>query len=301
LVSVGGLSSKEASTADAAFARADRYYFASISRVQRLWQAVKQPHGDLSAGEIQAAQRFSEHILHLQRCHRRVLASAWQSHADLARLSTTLAALSAGPQLPPQKRTLSAATAQRHHLDQLVVTASSMASLASCAAEAETSATAHAALASVTAVLSAASLELTAAKLALDAALTHQPDGAVGDALAGVASPALATVVADNKAVLCSILSKLSSMESSSPRIPGLRELQSTLSAAVESMHAHGNADEVKPELQPAMGDFSSSYEAAVRAVLMWAQTVKVVTRPLFPHCSLFALIYFHGKGRLSR
>ena len=68
------------STAEALWTRADSYYFRNISRVQRLWQAARAPHPDLSGGEVQAFQRFAEHILYLQRKQRRTLRGAWEVH-----------------------------------------------------------------------------------------------------------------------------------------------------------------------------------------------------------------------------
>ena len=89
--------------ADASWTRADAYYFRNISRVQRLWQAAKAPHPDLSGGEVQASQRFAEHILHLQRNQRRNLRSAWEVHdaiLHVMQLTDSIGALKEGSSCP---------------------------------------------------------------------------------------------------------------------------------------------------------------------------------------------------------
>lgn len=275
----GGLPGSEPAAADTAFESADQYYFASISRLQRLWAAIKAPHADLSAGEIQAAQRFSEHCLHLQRRHRRTLASAWEAHTRLTRLTSRLSAIAsdgnrasdAAAQLPPQHATLAKAAAQQAHLDRLVVSASAMASLASCAAEAETAPTAHASLSSAASTIAICAQRLSSAKLALDAQL-----GAVNAELTSLASPGLADVVTANRATMADVQATLSDAGVTGTALPGLTGLQAALAASVADIDSAGTGEQQYEDLQPALAGFSVRYESAVRAVLLWAQALKV-------------------------
>lgn len=72
---------------------ANSYYFRSIASIQQLWRAASSPSGDLSSGEVQASQRFSEHIMYLQQLQRRVVHSAWEVEDALVRTSNLLASL----------------------------------------------------------------------------------------------------------------------------------------------------------------------------------------------------------------
>ena len=79
--------------ADALWKRADAYYFLSLARIQRLWEAAKAPSRDISAVEVERACRFSEHILFLQRCQRRQLDLAAEAISRLGRIRLTIDAL----------------------------------------------------------------------------------------------------------------------------------------------------------------------------------------------------------------
>jgi hypothetical protein len=66
-----------------------------------LKQAARAPHHDLSGAEVEAAQRLSEHLLHLQRLQRRGLAAAAERHGGVASLAAGLAELAAAPDALP--------------------------------------------------------------------------------------------------------------------------------------------------------------------------------------------------------
>ncbi|KAK9820997.1 hypothetical protein WJX81_006213, partial [Elliptochloris bilobata] len=74
------------------WAKADAYYFRTIARLQRLWQACKAPHADIAAGEAEAAVRLCEHLLHLQRRQRAWLGRTGVRLARVRALSAALAA-----------------------------------------------------------------------------------------------------------------------------------------------------------------------------------------------------------------
>ena len=79
-----------------AWLKADTYYYRAIARLQKLWQAARQPHADVSSHEVHTACRLQEHLLHLCRRGRSTLAQVGQLHADLSALTAVMDGLGKG-------------------------------------------------------------------------------------------------------------------------------------------------------------------------------------------------------------
>ena len=65
-------------------------------------QASKAPSKDLSGREVAAAERFSEHLLFLQRQQRAFLSGLGQEHARLSALADLLSAFAEAEHIPDQ-------------------------------------------------------------------------------------------------------------------------------------------------------------------------------------------------------
>ena len=67
-------------------------------------QASKAPSKDLSGREVTAAERFSEHLLFLQRRQRAFLSSLGHAHVRLSALADLLSAFAEAEHIPDQVR-----------------------------------------------------------------------------------------------------------------------------------------------------------------------------------------------------
>ncbi|GFR41361.1 hypothetical protein Agub_g2044, partial [Astrephomene gubernaculifera] len=81
----------DALSAEAAWTRADDYYFRSMARLQKLWRGSQQPHRDLSMQEVSSARRLSEHVLYVARRQRGALGEAAVAFASLSKLAAWMA------------------------------------------------------------------------------------------------------------------------------------------------------------------------------------------------------------------
>lgn len=76
-------------------------------------QASKAPNKDLSAREIAAAERFSEHLLFLQRQQRAFVAGLGHAHGRLITIANLISSFANADSVPDQVRhTLSAQHSQ---------------------------------------------------------------------------------------------------------------------------------------------------------------------------------------------
>jgi hypothetical protein len=81
-----------------AWSKADRYYFASLARLQRLTAAAKAPHKDLVLQEVTAAVRYVQHQMYLLRSQRALLAQLSDTYTQLLQATSTLQSIAAAGQ-----------------------------------------------------------------------------------------------------------------------------------------------------------------------------------------------------------
>jgi midasin len=81
-----------------AWSKADRYYFSSLARLQRLTAAAKAPHKDLVLQEVTAAVGYVQHQMFLMRSQRALLAQLSDTYTQLLQATSTLHSIAAAGQ-----------------------------------------------------------------------------------------------------------------------------------------------------------------------------------------------------------
>jgi hypothetical protein len=284
--------------AQGAAARADAYYYRGIAAVQKLWEAAKQPHRDLSGPEVQACVRYSEHLMYLLRGQRRYAAELAGRYAGLADAAAWLEELSAaaaggGALLPPQAVAHRCLAAQKAALDELLHVAEAGRGLAAAAA----------------AVLPAAAPErarcvAAASRLAAVAAAGADGRGALAAAARRAAGcplvlPASADALLANCARLEAAWGEVSAFEADLAKADGEEDgeegcgtVPGWAKAADAARRAAAHAAQCRLELQQQEGQqqegqqgqqqqqqqqqqqrFDAELEELVKQLLLWAQT----------------------------
>ncbi|KAL0049173.1 hypothetical protein WJX82_008148 [Trebouxia sp. C0006] len=95
-----GVASVTLEAAHQQWSKADAYYYMGIARMQRLWEAAKTPHHDMSALEVESSVRFSEHLLFVQRSQRHTLSTLSQQFKQLQALCQVLTSFKHGSLAP---------------------------------------------------------------------------------------------------------------------------------------------------------------------------------------------------------
>ena len=88
-----------------AFADADKYYFRSMARIQRLWLMRTAHNPDLTGREVEISILSCEHLLHIMRMQRRTIIAAAAAEADIDAAYKCLSVLKADAELPSQRFT----------------------------------------------------------------------------------------------------------------------------------------------------------------------------------------------------
>lgn len=93
--------------AEAAWSKADAYYYSTMARLQRVLEAAKYPHADLAPAEIAAACRTSEHLFYLTQMGRDALGRVSDQYTRLNGLLTLIESPEWSAELPLQQTWLS--------------------------------------------------------------------------------------------------------------------------------------------------------------------------------------------------
>ena len=104
-------------TADA-FHTADKYYFRSMARIQRLWRMQGMQNPDLTSREFEIATLSCEHLLHMLRVQRATISTASELEADIDLAYVTLNAVYEQDTLPSQRFAESWLVDQRDLIDR---------------------------------------------------------------------------------------------------------------------------------------------------------------------------------------
>eukprot|EP00887_Chlorella_sp_A99_P000601 scaffold17.g601.t1 len=268
--------------AQTVWTKADGYYFRSMARLQRLWEAAKQPHADLSAAEVEASVRSCEHLLWLTQQSRATLGAAADLHAQLAQAEGVLSVLAAGQELPPQRPCQEWYGVQRHQLARLASLARESAELLAAAAEAETLPRFKGGLAQGKQALEAAGATVQAclARLAATAELTLLlPGGGV------LLLPSVAQTLEANGLDLWrawELLQQVPPGSSAQEGLPGWQVVLSAFAEVAQQSAAQGAAVAAGKAQGTAAGRAAAAaspaqqaagyLESAVAAALVWGQ-----------------------------
>jgi len=137
------------------WSKSDAYYYKTMVRMQRLYQAAESPHQDLVMTEVETAVRSSEHLMYMMQHGRRtlddleacyskltvvlgVLNSLQHHHQNNASILTSISTDESQLPLPPQTLCNSWSQDQRSRLCYLIQQAEEMRTLLDAAAGAET-------------------------------------------------------------------------------------------------------------------------------------------------------------------
>ena len=101
-----------------AFRAADKYYYRSMARIQRLWLMRGAQNPDLTSREVEIATLSCEHLLHILRTQRSTISAAAGAEADIDIAYSSLNALSAHGNLPSQRFAESWLIEQRDIIDR---------------------------------------------------------------------------------------------------------------------------------------------------------------------------------------
>jgi len=93
--------------AEAAWSKADAYYFSTMARLQRVLEAAKYPHADLASAEIAAACRTSEHLFYITQMGRDALGLVSDQYTRLNGLLNLIESPEWSADLPLQQTSLS--------------------------------------------------------------------------------------------------------------------------------------------------------------------------------------------------
>ncbi|KAL4440107.1 hypothetical protein ABPG75_003108 [Micractinium tetrahymenae] len=287
----------QAAAAARLWVKADRYYFGSMARLQRLWEAAKQPHGDLSGAEVEGAVRSVEHLLWLTQRSRAVLGALSKVHSQLSTLHAALASLApAGTDqaqaLPPQGRCCAWFHRQRATLAVLLQQAEETAELLAAAAGAETAATPRNQLQAGAQQAAAAAAAVRECSTRLAAAsegavpLPPAPGSSDGGSATLFLPAAVLAALQANTSALQALQRQLETAraeqqqdQGQSEALPGWTALLAAVTAAASESAAASTAPAPAPQPPAALEDqrrqLAAQVEAAVAAALVWAQNAK--------------------------
>ncbi|GAB4814208.1 hypothetical protein N2152v2_001254 [Parachlorella kessleri] len=289
----GAASSSQREAANVAWAKADTYYYRTLARMQRLWEAANHPHADLAPHEVESACRMSEHLVYLVQQGRSTLGVLSRCYQQLARLLSLLSTL--GPAvsaaeaegkvaIPAQAPAREWVFAQQQRLTHLASFTANTARLLRAAAAAESAPAPRAQLSTAAGSLDAVLTRVKACSARLAAAV----GSSVGLAGGGLfVPPAAVAALKENTQVLQAVHAELSAAGDSQEYrsgVPGWHQLAVAFGeAAAESAQAGqlqqassghvGQGQEGQSE-EAARG-FSEALEAAVAAALVWAQNAR--------------------------
>ena len=85
------------------FHTADKYYYRSMARIQRLWRVQGLQNPDLTSREMEIATLSCEHLLHILRLQRLTISAAAEAEADIDVAYVSLLAASERAALPSQQ------------------------------------------------------------------------------------------------------------------------------------------------------------------------------------------------------
>lgn len=255
--------------------RADAYYFLSIARLQRLWEAAKAPSKDLSGGEVMTAQRLCEHLLHLVRSQRTALR---ELRDRLGALEHALAAVrmvrgegdggSSGILGPDQVLLVRWAEEQSRMLSELAPLMRTCGAASVLCLELED-------LPTLRAPLDRARGTFAAHAAALETGLTtlRELQARLGTAIAAAIVPRdVLDVVQSNALLVHKALMDCASLDTAA--VPGagavLSALQTAWAGEEGRLALAGPA--VSPTVAPPPAPVTSAADGVVAAVLLWAQ-----------------------------
>ena len=254
---------------------ADAYYWRAVARLQRLWEAAKAPHADVSGGEARVAVRVCEHQLHLLRRGRAALAAAGDACARID-AAHKLAAGWAGPGGDGGGAAGAAAlAAARAHAGPLAQRLADAGALVRAAAAAERCAPERGVLDGAAAWMERAAAGARAGAAALAAATAHVPPSAL--APPDAASAARACLAGARE--LAAAGDAAAAAGGWAGRVPAWPAAAAALRAAAA---AAGAADagaaaprpSTTPDAAAASARLPASADAAVGAILAWAQAL---------------------------
>jgi hypothetical protein len=262
-------------------------------------QAAKQPHGDLSAAEVEGSVRSVEHLLWLSQRGRAVLASLDATYRQLSALHDALSALR-GPsgqpggeqaaELPPQRACQAWYRQQRRVLAALQQQAEETRELLEAAAAAETAAPPRKQLqrgaqdaAAAASVLQGCLGALASASGGAVALPASSAGGGAADAGGDVFLPAaVLAALRANASALDELQQRLEAAEREhGAPLPGWALLAAAVAeAAHESRVAArrlqaGSADAAAALPEEQQQQLAQQLEAAVAAALVWAQSAQ--------------------------
>ncbi|KAG7670517.1 hypothetical protein KSW81_003079 [Nannochloris sp. 'desiccata'] len=115
-------SSPQVFAAQAAWSKADAYYYSTMARLQRVLEAAKYPHADLVPAEIAAACRTSEHLFYLTQIGREALGRVSDQYTRLNGLLTLIEFPEWSAELPLQQTSVSNRCQERQNTLSYLIT-----------------------------------------------------------------------------------------------------------------------------------------------------------------------------------